>query len=137
METVEDGINIYTDHKGSREAHFDRYLPDLEEIFEESGTELYYQVIGNKDSNTHYKQMVPIQVGIDGNINDDRIANKQFTITGSIASSAFSTNTEFIKMLNSLLKKRQKNPSRNGYYISTEDNISYINGHSGFETNPI
>ena len=136
IEQDENGMRIYNDQYGS-DKDFDRLFPAIQTLFDKSQTELYYQVKGERDSNKHYGQFVPLQVDTNGHINDSRLSEKGFRVTGSIASSAFETNEAFNMLLDNMLRKVYTDDVGNGPFLRSIDNGSYINAnYSGWGTSP-
>ena len=134
IETDEDGMRIYNDQYGS-EKDFDRLFPAIESLFNKSETELYYQVKGERDSNKHYGQFIPLQTDSNGHINDTRLSETGFRVTGSIASSAFETDENFGIMFDKMLKKVFIDDIGNGPFTRSTDNRSYVNeNYSGWGT---
>ena len=140
-------INIYVSHRGS-ENDFDKLFTPLNSLFEKSGVQLYYQVKG--DVVNANGMFIPIQVDENGNIQDDNLTgNKEFSITGSIASSAFEAEEEFNNYVESFNKERiEHQPEGRGSFITTKSNWKYIPkydvhtretlgpGYSGWEDTP-
>lgn len=132
METEEDGsTNIYVSFKGS-ESDFDVLIGGIETLFDKSGISLYYQVKGSKTES--YGIFAPLQLDSEGRINDPRLKENLtirpnglgFSVTGSIASSAFETNSSFNKTLQGLVRKQEHVESGDGSYIRTADNNKYV-----------
>lgn len=118
-------------HKGANRKG--ELLPKLQEIFDRSGLDMFFQTRGSKEqSKIILGSFSPIQnVDLSGNLQNDYIkGDKQFYVNGNLSTSTFMADEEFNKIIDSSIKKQS---IKNGQ-IQTSDNAAYTFGYSGFNT---
>lgn len=118
-------------HKGANRK--EELLPKLQEIFDRSGLDMFFQTRGSKEqSQIILGSFSPIQdVDVQGNLQNSYIkGDKQFYINGNLSTSTFMADEEFNKIIEASINKQS---IKNGQ-IQTPDNIAYTFGYSGFNT---